>query len=196
MTIMDFIFLASVLASFVVFAVATTFVLRRGRVRALRLLRTYAACAVLYLLVGVVASFLKPQRVILLGNPWCFDDWCLTVEGVARIPNESYALYRIDMNISSRAGRSAQRAKGAWVLLVDEHGHRYLPEPDPSFPPLDVLLQPHEAVSTSRMFRVPATVTNLGLVTGHGSSYCGLMAFLVIGESGCLFGKPTMIRIQ
>jgi hypothetical protein len=148
MTIMDLIFLASVLASFVTFAVAATFALRGSHLQSLRLLRNYAACAVLYLLVGVIVSFLKPQRVMLLGNPWCFDDWCLTVEGVTRIPKESYALYRIDVQISSRAGRSAQRAKGAWLFLVDEHGRRYLP------------------------------------------------AFLVIGESGCLFGKPTMVRIQ
>jgi hypothetical protein len=196
MTIMDLIFLASVLASFVTFAVAATFALRGNHMQALRLLRNYTACAVLYLLASVIVSFLKPQRVILLGNPWCFDDWCLTVEGVARVPNESYALYRIDMNISSRAARSAQRAKGAWLYLVDEHGHRYSPEPDPSAPPLDVLLQPHESVSTSRTFRVPAKVASLGLVTGHGSPYCGPMSFLVIGESGCLFGRPTMIRIQ
>ena len=196
MTVLDLIFLASVLASFVTFAVAATFAFRGSHLRALRLLRNYAACAVLYLLVGVFFSFLKPQHVILLGNPWCFDDWCLTVEGVARIPNESYALYRIDMNISSRAGRSAQRAKGAWLYLVDEHGHRYSPEPDSSATPLDVLLQPHGSVSTSRTFRVPAKVASLGLVTGHGSPYCGPMAFLVIGEGGCLFGKPTVIRIQ
>jgi hypothetical protein len=57
-------------------------------------------------------------------------------------------------------------------------------------------LQPGESVTTSRTFLVSAPVHRLGLVTGHGGSYCGWEAFLIIGESGCLFKKPTMIQIQ
>jgi hypothetical protein len=36
----------------------------------------------------------------------------------------------------------------------------------------------------------------LGLITGHGGAYCGAMSVLVIGEGGCWFHKPAMIRIQ
>jgi hypothetical protein len=118
------------------------------------------------------------------------------VESVVRTPTLPQPSYNVQLRISSRAGRVAQRAAGAWVYLIDGQGHRYSPEPDPSSVPLDVLLQPQESVTTSRIFRVPADVHDLGLITGHGGPYCGPMDILIIGEGGCLFGKPTMIRIS
>lgn len=147
-------------------------------------------------MVGVAVAFLKPQRVIRTGDPWCFDDWCLTVENVSRTPGQLEISYRVGLRIFSRARRVAQRANGAWVYLIDGRGRRYSPDPDPSAVPLDVLLQPQESVTTSRIFRVPDNVHELGLITGHGGPYCGPGALLIIGESGCLFRKPTMIRIQ
>jgi hypothetical protein len=59
-----------------------------------------------------------------------------------------------------------------------------------------VLLQPGEIVATSRVFHVPASVRQAGVITGHGGPYCGPMDFLVIGGGGCLFGKPAMIKVQ
>ena len=73
------------------------------------------------------------------------------------------------------AGRVVQRASGAWIYLIDGQGRSYSPESDPSAVPLDVLLQPHESVTTSRIFHVPADVHGLGLLTGHSGSYCGPM---------------------
>jgi hypothetical protein len=169
----------------------------RGRgAQAVRILRIFAICAAGYFAVAVAVAFLKPQRVIQAGEPWCFDDWCLTLEKASRIPAASQVAYKVDLRISSRARHVSQRARGAWIYLIDSRGHRYSPETDSSSVPLDVQLQPQESVTTSRVFQVPADVQQLGLITGHGGPYCGPMDILIIGSGGCLFNKPTMIRIQ
>jgi len=196
MTVFDLLFLLAALASLVTLVAAAAFAVRGPRRRALKILRVYGICVLAYLIVGVVTAFLKPQRVIPTGLPWCFDDWCLTVEGVSQTPSQQGVSYRVELRIFSRAGRVAQRARGAWIYLIDDQGRLYSPDPDPSAVPLDVLLQPRESVTTSRTFHVSADVHGLGLLTGHGGSYCGPTAFLIIGETGCLFKKPTMIRIQ
>jgi hypothetical protein len=196
MTIFDLLFLLAALGSVVSFAVAAIFTLRGHRAQALKILRFYLSCALFYLLVGVAVAFFRPQRVIPMGDPWCFDDWCLTVEKVSRTSGEFGTSYRVELRIFSRAGRVAQRANGAWIYLIDDRGRRYSPDLDSSVAPLDLLLQPHQSVNTSRLFHVPDDVQQLGLITGHGGPYCGPMAFLIIGEGGCMFRKPTVIRIQ
>jgi hypothetical protein len=196
MTIFDLLFIIAFLTSVVTLATAAVTAIRGRRAQALKILRIYAICAAAYLATGLTVSFLKPRRMIAAGDPWCFDDWCLTMDSVVRTPASSQVSYNVQLRISSRAGRVTQRAAGAWVYLIDGHGHRYSPEPDPSSVPLDVLLQPQESVTASRIFRVPSGVHDLGLITGHGAPYCGPMDILIIGEGGCLFGKPTMIQIS
>ena len=196
MSLFDLLFLLAVLASVVTGVVAAACFVRGARGRAFRILRLYAIVALAYLIAGLAVAFVTPQRVIRTGDPWCFDDWCLTVEKVSRTPGRLESTYRAELRIFSRAQRVAQRAKGAWIYLIDDGGRRYSPDLDPSAPPLDVLLQPNESVNTGRVFRVPNDVQGLGLVTGHGGPYCGAMAFLIIGQSGCVFKKPSMIRIQ
>lgn len=196
MSIFDLLFIVAFLTTVVTLATVAVSAIRGRRAQALKILQIYGVCAAGYLATGVAVAFLKPQRVIHAGDPWCFDDWCLTVDNVVRTPASSQVSYNVQLRISSRAGRVAQRAAGAWIYLIDSQGHRYSPQPDPSSTPLDVLLQPQESVTTSRIFRVPSDARGLGLITGHGGPYCGPMDVLIIGEGGCLFGKPTMIQIS
>ena len=133
----------------------------------------------------------RPAAIIAVGDPWCFDDWCLTVEKV----QHTDAIYDVDLKISSVAKRATQRAKGAWIYLRDENDTHYEPVPDSAEVPLDVQLQPGESVAAKRSFQVPANVRELGLVTGHGGPPCGVMSLVVIGQGGCLFHKQTMIRL-
>jgi hypothetical protein len=197
MSIFDLLFLLTVLASVITLAVVAVFAIRGQRSRALRILRLYVACAAGYLMAGIAVSFLKPQRVVPVGEPWCFDDWCLTAEKVSKTPGAGARIsYQVGLRISSQARRVTQRARGAWLYLIDDRGHLYSPDPDPNAIPLDVLLRPGESVRTSRVFEIPPGVRTLGLVTGHGGPYCGPMDILIIGSAGCLFQKPAMIRIE
>jgi hypothetical protein len=149
-----------------------------------------------YMAASLAVAFARPQRVLSTGEDWCFDDWCLTVDDSRTIAAGPQTAYTVDFRVFSRARRVEQRALGAWIYLIDERGRMYSAESDAAVAPLDVLLQPGESVATSRTFRVPSDAHELGLVTGHGGSYCGVGSILIIGQGGCLFNKPTMIRIR
>ena len=196
MTVFDLLFIIAFLISVVTMMVAAAFAIRGQLPRALKILWFYCICAAGYFAIAVAIAFLKPQRVMSIGDPWCFDDWCLTVEKVDRTSGFSQLSYNVELRIFSRARRVTQRANGAWIYLIDDRGRRYSPDPAPSAVPLDALLRPLESTTTLRVFHVPPDAHKLGLITGHGGPYCGLMDMLVIGSGGCLFRKPTMIRIQ
>jgi hypothetical protein len=196
MTLFDLLFLASAAASIVTLITVTVLALRGRGAQAVAILRKFGICAGIYLATNVAFAAFAPQRIIRLGNPWCFDDWCLSVNRVDRVLNATLIDYNIGLRIFSRAGRVTQRAKGAWIYLIDDRGRRFPPVADPSAVPLDVLLQPGESVDASRVFRVPADATGLGLVTGHPGDYCGAMSLLIVGGAGCLFDRPAMVRLQ
>jgi hypothetical protein len=191
MTVFDLLFLASFLVSVIALAAAAYSAIRGRSSRAFSILRVWLVCAAVYLGISAAVAYAAPQRVIAVGSPWCFDDWCLTVEKV----RHADANYTVDLLISSEAKRVTQRAKGAWIYLRDDNDTHYEPAPDPSDVPLDVLLQPGESVAAQRTFKVPANVRELGLVTGHGGPPCGFMSLVIIGQGGCLFHKQTMIRL-
>jgi hypothetical protein len=195
-TLFDLVFLLAVLATLGTLVAASVLALAGRRSTSLRLLGGLAVSAAAYLVVGLAVALLAPPRMLSVGDPWCFDDWCLTVEKVATTSGTSGLAYDIDLRLSSRARRISQRARGAWVYLIDERGRRYPPDPDPSAVPLDVLLGPGESVNTSRTFHTPADARPVGLITGHGGPYCGPMDLLVIGAAGCVFHKPPMVRIR
>jgi hypothetical protein len=195
MTLWDLLFIAAVLATVgTAFTVLVLLVTRRAdsaRRLAIGWLSIAAAYAILALAVDAVAS----QRIIRESQPWCFDDWCLTVSGVASAARADGSAYTVSMRISSTARRISQRAAGAWIYVVDAEGRRYAPD-STAGAPLDALLGPGESVDLQRTFVLPSGIEPVGLITGHGGPYCGAMSWLIVGGGGCLFGKPTMIRLN
>jgi hypothetical protein len=142
----------------------------------------------------VVVALFSPQRVLNVGEPWCFGDWRLSVENVGRTPEPPLVYYNVSLRIFSQARRVSQRAKGAWIYVIDQRGNRCAPEPDPSAAPLDVLLHPGESITTARLFKLPADAAGLGLVTGHGGPDCFPGCF-IIGDNASLFHKRTFVRL-
>jgi hypothetical protein len=193
-TIFDLLFIASAFAMIVTLGTAAVTAIRGQGIRAVAILKRLGVAIAAYLALVLIVAAATPQRVLKIGDPWCFDDWCLSVLSVSQMPGPVGESYTISLRIFSEAKRVSQRAKGAWIYLIDQHGQKYVPAPNPSETPLDVLLQPGESVETSRTFVVPNGAHGLGLVTGHGGSYCSLIP-PIIGEGGCIFNKPTMVRI-
>lgn len=194
MTIFDFFFLFLVLVSLGTWATALTAALRGQAKRALHILRNFGMAALAYLMVVALVEFLAPQRVLRVGEPWCFDDWCLSVESVHRIPVPPQVSYEVSLRVFSRALRVSQSAKGAWVYLIDDRGNRYGPAPAASEAPLDVRLAPGESMTTSRTFRVPADAGALGLITGHGGPVW--LPALIIADEASLFHKRTFVQLE
>lgn len=195
MTIFDLLFILLVFASVGALLAAAVAAIRGRGGRALAILRRLGICAVVYLAMVAVVGWRSPQRVLRVGDPWCFDDWCLSVESVSRTPAGPEVAYTVSLRLFSEARRVSQRAKGAWIYLIDEHGNRYAPEPDPAATPLDVLLGPGESVSTSRTFKVRADAGGLGLITGHGGPY-DFPSIFIIGDEASLFHKRTFVRLR
>lgn len=192
MTIFDLLFLVLVPVSAITLLYAAAVAFLRGRGYAMRIVRRLGIGVVVYIGIVAAVGLLSPQRVIESGEPWCFDDWCLSVEGVSRTPAPPVDVYRVSLRIFSRARRVSQRARGAWIYVIDRQANRYAPDPDPSATSLEVLLGPGESVTTSRTFRVPEGAGDVGLVTGHGGC---CISTLIIGDDSSLFHKRTYIRL-
>jgi hypothetical protein len=171
MTVFDLIFLAAVLTSAITLITAAIYALRGRGGKALRILRIYGVCVLVYLAISLTVAFLRPQPVLSTADPWC-----LQIEHVDSAPVGSEVSCNIRRRIYSAAQRVSQRAKGTWIYLT-------------------VALGPLQSVSTSRVFEVPADGRKLGLITGHGGPYCYPMSLLIIGEGGCRFNRPALIRL-
>ncbi|HTQ54861.1 MAG TPA: hypothetical protein VMI94_10395 [Bryobacteraceae bacterium] len=194
MTLFDLLFLFLALVTLIILLAVLVTALRGRGAQALRMLRNLGIGAAVYLAVVAVVGLLSPQRVLQVGDPWCFDDWCLTVEKVSHAAAPPQVAYTVSLRIFSEAKRVSQRALGAWIYIVDREGNRYPPEPDPSATPLDVRLGPGDSVTTTRTFKVPAGATGLGLITGHGGSPD--LSKFVIADEGSLLHKPTYVRLD
>ena len=189
----------SVLASFVVFLVVAYRLIRGRRASGLRLLSVWVGCALFYLATSVTVALAKPARIVEQGQNWCFDDWCLAVEAVHRAPlaNGTDVTVTTDIRIYNDA-RSPEGAQGFWAQLRDDKDRRYAPTPGPWQEVIKSRVPAHGFARTSIEFVVPKDARLRGFLSNHGSGTpCSLLpSLLEIGQAGCLFGKPNMIRIQ
>src|ERR1700680_4416662 len=100
-TVFDLLFIAVVFASLATLITAAIAATRGRRDHALAILRKFGICAIAYLAIVVVVALFAPQRVLNIGEPWCFDDWCLSVENVSRMPAPPLVSYDISLRIFS-----------------------------------------------------------------------------------------------
>ena len=186
MSIFDLLFICVVLGSLITLVSVVIAAATGKRRRAWVLLRAWGIFIVLYLGTSVAVRLTLPVRVLAVGDPQCSDDWCITVAAVRTSGTE----YNVDLRLTSRARRVAQREKGLVVYLTDEQGRRYNPIPDPSAIPLDVQLQAGESVMTTRKFNLPENPGPLDFVVGRDGFGMG---WLIIGRSPF---TRTVVRID
>jgi hypothetical protein len=111
--------------------------------------------------------------------------------------NGKAVVVTIGLRISNN-GRSPEGVRGFWALLLDDQGRRYEPTPGSWH---DVVASPvpgHGFARTSIDFVVPTGARLRGFVTNHGggSQSSFLPSLLEIGQSGWLFHRPDMIRVE
>jgi hypothetical protein len=193
-TIFDLVFIVVFLMSVVVAAIVAIRLLRGRRREAVGLLRLGAIGLAGYLAVVVIVSLVSPRRVVALGENRCSDDWCIAVAEVVQESLPGDSAYRVTFRLSSRARGMPQRETGIAVYLVDEAGHRFNPDAEPSSPPFDVRLQPGEAVVTSRRFHVSGQKGSLGVIVAHEGSF-GFPGCFIIGDEGSLLHKRSIVRV-
>ncbi len=188
-----------VLSSLVTWLIAAYRVTRGRRSSALRLVARWVVGALLYLAISVAVSASRSAVIIEQGQNWCFDDWCIAVEAVrtAPSPNGTDVTYTADIRLYNDA-RSPEGTRGFWAYVRDEDDRRYAPAPGAWKDVVAGRVPPHGFARTSMDFVVPRGARDLGFVTGHGGGApCALLpSLLEIGQAGCLFHKPNMIRMQ
>ena len=192
MTIFDLLFLATLLTTVATLSIAAWCALRGQRARCARILRGWAFGACLYTGVVVLVSLVSPRRVLALGDPRCFDDWCIAVDSVKREPSGEHVSYVANFKLISRAGRVSQRENNLAVYLTDNRGRRYDAIPDNSAVPLNTLLGPQESISATRTFKAPADAQGIGVVIAHEGGIP--MGWFIIAEEGW-FRKPTIVPV-
>ena len=193
MTIFEPLFILLFLATVATLATAAVAALRGQRPRALRILQRLAIGAAFYFAIVLIVAFAAVPPIHRIGEPQCFDDWCITVTAAKQTDEGNSRSWTVVLRISSRAKRVQQGERGAAVHLLDSQGRKFYPVTASALVPLDVQVGPGESVDATRRFDVPADASGVRLVFGHEGVF-PIGAF-IIGENQ-LFHDATVIALQ
>jgi hypothetical protein len=193
MTIFDLLFIALFFTVVVLLVAAAVSALRGRRARAIAILSGLGVLIGVYFVILILVSLLSPRRVLNVGVDQCWDDWCIAVTDVRRAPADTFVSYVVTLRVSSRARRRAQRERGVVVYLLDDRDRRYEPVVDTTAVPFDVMLQPQEAVTSTRAFEIPTDARKLVLVVAHAGRFPGCC---IISDSQSLLHKRTAVRLD
>ena len=193
MGLADILFIVLFLTMVFSLLTAGGFALRRQFERSRAILLRLLAGGAFYMATVVAVSLALPRRILRVGDPLCFDDWCVAVTGVQHAREDDRIVYQVGLRLSSRARRVAQREKNLAVYLTDDHGRRYDPQAVSSDVPFSILLQPQESVDLSRRFRVPAEARGVGVVITHEGGFP--IGWLIIGYD-TWFRKPPVVWVE
>jgi hypothetical protein len=194
MTIFDLLFIVIALATVVILFVSAFIFLRGHPGQAVKLLSIYGIGLLIYIGVVGAVSLASPQRILLLGENRCFDDWCISVDNIARSDSSMGTIYTLTLRMSSRARRISQRENGVAVYIMDAKDRRFEAITDPAEMPFNSLLQPGQSVTTIRTFEVPAASGQLVLIVGHEGS-TRFPGMFIIGDDSSLFHKPAIVLL-
>jgi hypothetical protein len=192
MTLFDLLFLLLFFVAAFTLSAALWFALHWQFARACRLLLKLLAGAAAYMTIVIAVSLILPRRVIKLGHPLCFDDYCVSVVGFTRKSQGSRVEYTVDLRLSSRALRVSQRENNLVVYLTDNSGRRYNPVANNSDLPFTVLLRPQESILVSRSFLVPGAAGEVAAVIGHEGGFP--IGWFIVGYD-TWFRKPPLVRL-
>src|ERR1019366_4872097 len=137
MTVFEPLFILLFLATVATLLTAAVAALRGQRPRAFRILRRLGIGAAAYYAVVLLVAYFSVPPVHRVGEPACFDDWCIGVVDAEHTPAGSAQSWHVTLRIASRAGRVDQRENYAAVFLTDSRGRKYHADPAPATVPLD-----------------------------------------------------------
>jgi hypothetical protein len=148
-----------------------------------------------YLCVLIGVSLVQGQRVLVLGEPRCFDEMCFAVTGVEEVPGflirDGRRLLRVSVRVTNK-GRKTQSEGLIRAYLVDGQGRRWEESPGVNGVGLTARVAGGGSVVSEPVFKVAADATRLGLVFTHGQRQPGV---LVIGGSDSLLHKKTVVEL-
>src|SRR5689334_3420380 len=105
MSVFEPLFVVLVLTTIVTLGVSAVLAIRGRHGRARGVLRRLGVGIAVYFAVVIGVSIVNPQREYRVGDPQCFDDWCITVVDVKRDTADRDGGYEVAFRLSSRARR-------------------------------------------------------------------------------------------
>jgi hypothetical protein len=208
--IFDLVFIACFLSAMIALLRAVFYACRRRWAISVRVLRRLGYGVVAYAIVLVTVSLTSHQTVLRMGETRCFDEWCISVERVARaseVGNPTAPVrargifYVVKVKVSNAARRRAQRAVDARLYLIDPTGHWYDSSPEAQRA-LDAMgvggndlttrMPPGGSFERSVVFDLPREAGDLGLVVSHGN----FPGVLIIGDSQSFLHPPTVVKLD
>jgi hypothetical protein len=167
----DLLFLLVALTSALTLFAIIGLALMGRRVRAWKLLRIFLVGAVCSMAVVIASPLVVSRKVVTLGEPLCFDDWCIAIDDVTPSTSQSAMSYEVKFRMFSRARRITQRENNLALYFVDSIGRRFDSLSEPSNIPLNTRLGPGESVAATRKFEVAPDAKDLGLVVAHEGGF-------------------------
>ena len=76
-------------------------------------------CAAVYLGIVILVSLVAPRQVVKIGEPLCFDDWCINIDNVEQVASPTDVTYTVKMRLFSSARRITQREKNLALYVTD-----------------------------------------------------------------------------
>jgi hypothetical protein len=192
MSLFDLLFIVCFLASVVTLLSVVILALRGRFAHSLALLKRWTLCALVYFAIVIVSSIFWTRTVLQPGEPRCFDDWCIAVDGATHQPSAAGDTCTVELRVFSRARRVSQRELNVIVYLTDDRGNRYDPEALPSDVPFSTFLGPEQSVPLTRRFTLPAGARNPALVITHSGGFP--IGWFIIGYE-TWFHPPTLVRL-
>lgn len=189
MTVFEPLFLLLVLVSLAAFVTAAAFAVGGRFARAGRILRRWGIGAAVYFAIVIVVSLIRTPRVYAVGEPQCFDDWCITVTSAERRPAGSSVDVDVKLRLTNRARRVPMGESDTAAYLIDAEGRRYDPV-DAAGAPFSTMLQPGQSLDTSRRFAVPASARDIALIYAHERGFP--ISWFIIGEGGWFIHRAKM----
>jgi hypothetical protein len=161
--------------------------------------RAARVCALIiasYLGVIVMNSLLTPRKIVSVGDRYCWDIWCMSVQNVSATPNGSNTLYTAQVRISTDSNHAQSVPVGMakqFLYIRDEQGRRFPILQDSSLKEADVTLEPGESVASSVAFLAPANEAKLYL-----SGDIGALPWerLYLGSDLNPLHRTTLLRIN
>jgi hypothetical protein len=207
MTLFDLLFIVSFLTC-VFLILRIGYLAARGRNTPVKsTARFLAGFAGSYAAALVLVSLASAQRVVSVGEPRCFDEWCIAVMAVSRQPDiggvkAQGAFYVVTLRVSSRSRGRRQRETDVYTYLMDGRSRRFdvspmgqaaLDQAGLAGPSPTSFVDPGESFESRLAFDVPQDATGLGFVKTSRGWFPRLF---IIGEPGSFLHAPAVVPLQ
>jgi hypothetical protein len=140
-----------------------------------------------YTMALLMFSLTSHDRTIDLGQPKCFDDWCVTVMRAEH--DDTSAI--VEVEVKSQAARAQMRPDRPQVEVVDMRGRVFTPV-STSDPPLNKELAPGEEFVKSFNFKVARNLQHPVVLVSEG----GWLTRLIIGDENSYLHRKVVTPLQ